>query len=66
MKSLSDLRMHEAGSGWNKFATLFSFNAADRLMAAMLKAIVDQNKIMIRQNELILRALNRNKDNSKN
>jgi len=63
-EDMINLRMHEAGTGWMRLATLLTLNATDQILGAGLKAIIDQNKIMIRQNELMLRALNRNKEKS--
>lgn len=57
LKSLLDLQRHESGTGIDSFLLKFSLNPGDRLMASMLKAIVDQNKIIIRQNELLRRAI---------
>jgi uncharacterized Zn finger protein (UPF0148 family) len=57
IQSLKDLQYHEAGSKWDSIATLISGNPAERIMADMLKAMVDQNKIIIRQNELNRRIL---------
>ena len=46
-----------------RLSILMSGSTAESVMTKQLKAIGDQNKIMIMQNELILRALNRNNDN---
>jgi len=56
-QDMMNLAMHEVGTGWDRLATIFSGSATERLMAQMLKAIVDQNKIIIRQNELNRRLL---------
>ena len=57
-----NLSMHEAGTSWMRLGTLLSGNPSDQILGAGLKAIIDQNKIIIRQNELMIRALNRNKE----
>lgn len=49
--------MHEAGTGWMRLGTLLSGNSTDQMLGAGFKALIDQNKITIRQNELILRVL---------
>ena len=56
-EDMLNLSMHEAGTGWMRLGTLLSGNSTDQILGAGLKALIDQNKIMIRQNELILRAL---------
>jgi len=53
------LASHEAGTGWGRLASMFTGNNTDFMLAQLLKALVDQNKILIRQNELMLRALKR-------
>jgi hypothetical protein len=53
------LASHEAGTGWGRLASIFTGNNTDFMLAQLLKALVDQNKILIRQNELMLRALKR-------
>jgi len=54
---MHNLAVHEAGSGWRHLATILGGSSTDRILSAGFKAVVDQNKIMIRQNELILRTL---------
>ena len=44
-------------------AIIINGSTAEAVMTKQLKAIGDQNKIMIMQNELFLTALNRNNDN---
>jgi len=58
-KDMRNLQSHEAGSGWMRLGTLLSGNSTDQILGAGLKALIDQNKIIIRQNELILRAINK-------
>lgn len=55
--SLMDIQMQEAGSSWSKLGSILSMDSGTQLMAAMLKANSDENKIMIRQNEIIIRLL---------
>lgn len=57
-QDMLNLASHEAGTGWGRLASIFSGNNTDFMLAQLLKALVDQNKIIIRQNELLLRALN--------
>jgi ribosome-binding protein aMBF1 (putative translation factor) len=59
-KSLDDVVRQERGTGWSKNLAMVTGTASDQLMVHMLKAIVDQNKIIIRQNELLRRSLNGN------
>jgi len=60
-EDMSNLAMHEAGTGWMRLGTLLSGSSTDQMLGAGFKALIDQNKIIIRQNELILRALQRMK-----
>jgi len=55
--NMLDLAGHEAGTGWMRLGTLLTGNSTDQMLGAGFKALIDQNKIIIRQNELILRAL---------
>lgn len=57
MFSLKDVQMQEAGSSWSNIGSILSMDSGTQLMAAMLKANSDENKIMIRQNEIIIRLL---------
>lgn len=57
MFSLMDVQMQEVGSAWSKVGSILSMDSGTQLMAAMLKANSDENKIMIRQNEIIIRLL---------
>jgi DNA-directed RNA polymerase subunit RPC12/RpoP len=59
LQDMRNLQSHEAGSGWMRLGTLLNGNSTDQILGAGLKALIDQNKIIIRQNELILRALNK-------
>ena len=54
-EDMRNLAAHEAGTSWMRLGTLLSGNTTDQILGAGLKAIIDQNKIQIRQNELILR-----------
>lgn len=58
-RDMMNLAMHEAGTGWMRLGTLLSGNSTDQMLGAGFKALIDQNKIIIRQNELILRSLKR-------
>jgi hypothetical protein len=57
LEDMINLANHEAGTGWMRLGTLLSGNSTDQILGAGLKALIDQNKIIIRQNELMLRAL---------
>lgn len=54
---MSNLAMHEAGTKWMRAGTLLTFNPTQQMIGAGFKALMDQNKILIKQNELILREL---------
>lgn len=56
-EDMMNLASHEAGTGWMRLGTLLSGNSTDQMLGAGFKALIDQNKILIRQNELILRSL---------
>ena len=58
-EDMLNLAMHEAGTGWMRFGTLLTLNSTEQMLGAGFKALIDQNKIIIRQNELILRELKR-------
>src|SRR2546428_5071445 len=53
-RDMLNLNMHEAGTGWAKMSSILSGSSSQLLLAQLLKALVDENKIIIRQNELIL------------
>lgn len=52
-----DLIATEAGTGWMRAGTLLSLNPTEQMVGAGFKAIINQNKIIVRQNEQILREL---------
>ena len=54
---MHNLASHEAGTKWMRIGTLLTFNVTQQMMGAGFKAIIDQNKILIKQNELIYREL---------
>lgn len=54
---MDHLALHEAGTGWMKAGAILSMNPTNQIIASGLKSIIDQNKILIRQNELIIRKL---------
>lgn len=54
---MGNLYQHEAGTAWMRAGTLLSFNPTQQMVGAGFKAIIDQNKIIIKQNELIFREL---------
>ena len=56
-EGMLDLAQHEAGTGWIRLGTLLSGNSTDQMLGAGFKALIDQNKIIIRHNELMLRAM---------
>lgn len=56
---MANLSMQEAGTKWMHMGSLLSLNSRDQIIASGLKALIDQNKLIIRQNELLLRELNK-------
>jgi uncharacterized Zn finger protein (UPF0148 family) len=58
-QDMINLQSSEAGTGWMRLGTLLSGNSTDQMLGAGFKALINQNKIIIRQNELLLRALNK-------
>jgi uncharacterized protein YacL (UPF0231 family) len=56
-QDMSNLAIYEAGTAWMSPSTLLSLKATDQIIGSGFKALVDQNKIMMRQNELIIRGL---------
>lgn len=64
-EDMENLARHEAGTSWMKLGTLLSFNSTEQMVGAGFKAIIDQNKIIIRQNELLLRELKKQTANNK-
>lgn len=57
LEDMANLAQHEAGTKWMRMGTLLSGNATEQMLGAGFKALIDQNKIIIRQNELILRMM---------
>jgi hypothetical protein len=53
-----------AGTSWTRLGNLLSGNSTDQILGAGFKAIIDQNKILIRQNELILKALSKKRSDN--
>jgi hypothetical protein len=54
---MANLAMQEAGTKWMKAGAMLSFNPTNQMVASGLKALIDQNKLIIRQNEQVLREL---------
>ena len=50
-EDMMNLAMHEAGNGWMRLGTLLSGSSTDQMLGAGFKALIDQNKIIIRQIE---------------
>ena len=57
LEDMANLAQHEAGTKWMRVGTLLSGNSTEQMLGAGFKAIIDQNKIIIRQNELIRRQM---------
>lgn len=58
-EDMMNLEKSLTGKGWTRLGNLLKGNSTDQILGAGFKAIIDQNKILIRQNELIIRALSR-------
>lgn len=58
-QDMSNLAIHEAETSWTSPDTLHSSKSTDQMIGSGFKVLLDQNKIMIRQNELIIRGLKR-------
>ena len=54
---LMNLTKHSVGTGMDKLSLIFRDNETDLILARLLRILADQNNILIRQNELMLRAL---------
>lgn len=52
-----NMAIQEVGTGWANLANTMSFNSYQQLMSRTQKAIIDQNKFLIRQIELQQRTL---------
>ena len=63
-EDMMNLAQSLAGTSWTRLGNLLSGNSTDQILGAGFKAIIDQNKILIRQNELILRALSKKRPNN--
>ena len=63
-EDMMNLEKSLAGKGWTRLGNLLKGNSTDQILGAGFKAIIDQNKILIRQNELILRALSKKRPNN--
>lgn len=62
-EDMHNLAMHEAGTAWMRLGTLLTLNSTEAIIGACLKGLIDQNKIIIRQNELLLRTLKKIAEN---
>jgi hypothetical protein len=58
-RDMENLARQEKGTGVLKALALFTGTNAEALMVLALKAMIDQNKTLIRQNELIIRNIQR-------
>ena len=63
-EDMMNLAQSMAGTGWTRLGTLLKGNSTDQILGAGFKAIIDQNKILIRQNELILRVLSKKRSDN--
>jgi hypothetical protein len=57
LESLENVSRHEAGTAWMKVGTLLSGNSTDQMLGAGFKVLIDQNKVIYKQNILIMRLL---------
>lgn len=56
-QTMLSIKNHEAGSSWAGLASALTLDPATQMQAKMLKSIAEQQKILIRQNEIIIRIL---------
>jgi len=61
LKSLRDVERQESETGWGKIVVRMTGDTPEWMTVKLLKAIVDQNKVIMRQNELLLRTLKNKK-----
>lgn len=54
-EDMKNLANHEAGTSWMRMGTLLSLDSTQQMIGAGFKALMDQNKILIKQNELLRR-----------
>jgi hypothetical protein len=57
IEDMQNLARHEGGTGWMQLDSILSGSRSDQILISGFKALIDENKIIIRQNELMLRAL---------
>jgi tetratricopeptide (TPR) repeat protein len=57
LQTMLDIKNHEAGSSWAKWGAILSMKAEAQVQAMLLKSIAEQQKILIRQNEVIIRLI---------
>jgi len=60
-EDMAHLAMHEGGTAWLRLGSILTGNPTNQILVAGFKAIIDQNKIIIRQNELLLRRIIKSK-----
>jgi hypothetical protein len=56
-QGMSNLATYEAGITWMSPSALVSLKGTDHMIGSGFKVLVDQNEIIMRQNELIIRGL---------
>ena len=61
IKNIKSVGSELAGSGWLKAGLALSFQPYERQSLGYLSALMEQNWILIRQNELIIRLLDKDK-----
>jgi uncharacterized Zn finger protein (UPF0148 family) len=65
-EGIGNLAQQEVGTRWmREGAPLTGNSTTDQMLGAGLKAIIDQNKVIIRQNELLRRQARRSQDSPK-
>ncbi len=57
IETMMKIRGHEAGSSWATWGAILSLKPEAQASAMLLKAIAEEQKILIRQNEIIIKLL---------
>jgi len=59
IETMMNIQGHEAGSSWAKWGAILSMSPEAQAQAMLLKSIAEEQKILIRQNEIIIKLLSK-------
>lgn len=59
IETMMAIHGHEAGSSWAKWSAILSMKPEAQAQAMLLKSISEEQKILIRQNEIIIQLLSK-------